>query len=159
MKFLLISSALAAMSLAAPAFAQQATTRAGSATKGEVTIQGVEPSKVLGAIDTSKLVDAPAVPPLDVTVTAKQDVTVDTRIDKVPGATVETRTETIATASGRQALDPETPIAPEVAAVINSGRKYSTQDIVLAQLAAVRNTPVIQPTTTITTTITTADPG
>jgi hypothetical protein len=113
MKILLVSSALAAASFLAPAFAQEVPQ------------------------------DAPK---------AKSNVTVETNIQQTPSATVETRIETITPVSDRPKLDPETPIAPEVQAVASSGKKYTTQDIVLAQLEAVKKTPISEPVTTITTT-------
>jgi hypothetical protein len=162
MKLLLASSALAAAFAIAPACAQQAPSpkpaTVESTTEGSVTVQGIEPSRVLGAIDTEKLTDEGKT---DVTVTSESpppnqaEVTAVTTVEKTQAAEVETRTEVITPVSGRPTLDPENPIAPEVAAVVNSGRKYTTQDIVLAQLEAIRNTPVTEPTTVITTKTTT----
>jgi hypothetical protein len=162
MKFLLASSALAAAFAIAPAYAQQAPSpkqaTVESTTQGSVTVQGVEPSKVLGAIDTEKLTGEAKT---EVTVTSESpplnraEISEVTTIERTGSAEVETRTEVITPVSGRPTLDPENPIAPEVAAVVNSGRKYTTQDIVLAQLEAIRNTPVTEPTTVITTTTTT----
>ena len=126
MKFLLVSSALAAASFLAPAFAQ------------EVPQQVAPPSE--------QSLDAPK---------AKANVTVETDIAQTPTATVEQRVETITPVSDRPKLDPDTPIAPEVQAVASSGKKYTTKDIVQAQLDALRATPVSEPTTTITTTTTT----
>jgi hypothetical protein len=125
MKILLVSSALAAASFLAPAFAQ------------EVPQQVAPPA---GQVDAPK---------------AKANVTVETDIAQTPSATIETRKETITPVSDRPKLDPEVPIAPEVQAVASSGKKYTTKDIVLAQLEAIKKTPVTEPTTTITTTTTT----
>ena len=161
MKILLVSSALAAASVFAPAFAQQAsstTATVESDKSGTVTVQGVEPSKVLGAIQPEKLVDEPS-PPTSVEAKTRSNVTVETDVEHTPTATVETRTETIAQVSDRPKLDAETPIAPEVQAVVSSGKKYSTQDIVLAELAAMKKTPISTPTTTITTTTSTPAGG
>ncbi len=165
MKFLLVSSTLAAALAIAPAYAQKAPSTkppatAESTTRDSVAVQGVEPSKVLGAIDTGKLTNEAGAEGR-VTVTSKSpplnkaEVSEITIIEKTPSAQVETKTEVITPVSGRPTLDPENPIAPEVAAVVNSGKKYTTRDIVLAQLEAIRNTPVSEPTTTITTTTTT----
>ena len=126
MKILLACSALAAVSFLAPAFAQ------------EVPQQVSPPAE--------QAVDAPK---------AKANVTVETDIAQTPTATIETRKETITPVSDRPKLDPETPIAPEVQAVASSGKKYTTKDIVLAQLEAIKKTPITEPTTTITTTTTT----
>lgn len=163
MKFLLASSALAAAFAIAPAYAQQAPkppVTAESTTEGTITVQGIEPSQALGAVDTSTLVGEPA--PADeqpqVQAQAKTQVTVDEVTIQTADAKVETKVETITPVSGRPALDPETPIAPEVQAVVDSGKKYTTADIVLAQLEAMRNTPAVNPTTTITTTTTTPIP-
>jgi hypothetical protein len=89
----------------------------------------------------------------------KASVSVETDVAQTPTATVETRVETITPVSDRPKLDPETPIAPEVQAVASSGKKYTTKDIVLAQLEAIKKTPVSEPTTTITTTTTTPSGG
>src|SRR5215510_13308333 len=100
MKFLLASSALAVAFAISPAFAQKPPT-AESTTKGTVTVQGVEPSKVLGAIDTEALVeaksadakvavtsDAPQTPPPN-----KAETSEVTTVENTPTATVETKTE------------------------------------------------------------------
>lgn len=165
MKLLLVSSALAAVLAIAPAHAQQPPSQkpptAESSTEGAVTIQGVEPSRVLGSIETDKLVgDKPADEQITVTTEASPPsgnatVAETTTVEQTPTAKVETRTEVITPVSGRPTLDPDNPIAPEVAAVANSGRKYTTADIVLAQLEAIKNQPVSEPTTTVTTTTTT----
>ena len=159
MKFFLTSSALVALLALAPAHAQQQSAISHEK-EGEITIQGVEPSKVLGAIETEKLVGGPPTatgepnPPA-----AKTEVLVDTEVLQTSEATIATTTEVIKPVSDRPSLDPETPIAPEVQAVVDNKRNYTTADIVTAQLEAVRNTPVVQPTTTITTTTVTPDPG
>jgi hypothetical protein len=175
MKFLLVSSALVAVLAFAPANAQQAQPQtaappaASQEKEGQVTVQGVEPSKVLGAIETEKLTDAgqakveaeaDAEAKVDAQQpTAKTQVTVDTETRQAADAKIETTTEVATPVSGRPALDPDHPIAPEVQAVVNSKKKYTTADIVQAQLEAVRNTPVTQPTTTTTTTTVTPNPG
>jgi hypothetical protein len=170
MKLLLVSAALTAVLAIAPAYAQQASpqtpaAKPDSAADGAITVQGVAPSRVLGSIQTDQLVDTP---PADeqITVTTQPPPESATRVDEVttvertPSATVETKTEVITPVSGRPTLDPKNPIAPEVAAVVNSGRKYTTKDIVLAQLEAIKNRPVSEPTTIITTTTTTpAEPA
>lgn len=160
MKFAFVSAALTVV-LAAPAFAQQPTTTA----EGNVRVEGVAPEKVLGAIDAEKLVNEPAPeapaptartePPAAVT-----SVTVDTQVAETPSATVETTVATIAPVNTRPALDPENPIAPEVQAVVEAKKNYTTEDLAAAQLAAVLATPPSLPTTTITTTTTTPkEPG
>jgi hypothetical protein len=163
MKTLLVSSALAAVLAVAPAYAQQSpptSATADSATQGTVTVQGVEPSKVLGAIETDKLVDQPPAEQDKVAETSevpppKAAISVDTSTKQTADATIDTKTEVITPVSDRPKLNPDNPIAPEVLAVANSGKKYSTQDIVLAQLEAMKKTPVSEPTTVITTTTTT----
>lgn len=148
MKLALASVALAA-ALAAPALAQPPVS-----TEGSVKVEGVAPDKVLGAIDTTQLVDgvatAEAQPPQP-----KTTVTVETQVDETPTATVETKTEVIAPVSDRPALDPANPIAPEVQALVEDKPSYTTKDIAQAQLAAVLATPPSIPTTVITTTTTT----
>ena len=160
MKLLLVSSALAATLAIAPANAQQAPPQkppaAEASTDGAVIVEGVAPSKVLGAIDTQKLVDdGSADEQVAVTTQAPLaggiEVEKITRIEQTPTATVATRTEVITPVSGRPTLDPDNPIAPEVAAVVNSGNTYTTADIVMAQLEAIRNTPPVKPTTIIET--------
>jgi len=163
MKLLLASSALAIAFAVAPAYAQQPQSPPVSATEGSVKVEGVAPSQVLGAIDTEKLTDkaeANAVAATDAQPPeAKTQVTVDTQVEKRADATVETKTEVITPVSGRPALDPENPIAPEVQAIVEKKKRYTTADIVAAQLEAIRNTPPVSPTTTITTTTTTPAPG
>jgi hypothetical protein len=164
MKFLLASSALALAFAVSPAYAQQPQVSPPvtdeTAAEGSVKVEGVAPSQVLGAIEPEKLTDkslddsTAAQPP-----EAGKQVTVDTKVEERADATVETRVETITPVSGRPALDPENPIAPEVQAVVDKKKRYTTADIVAAQLEAVRATPVIEPTTTITTTTTTPAPG
>ena len=78
-----------------------------------------------------------------------------TTVDETPDATIEKTTEVITPISDRPILDPENPIAPEVQAVVDSKKHYTTADLANAQLAAVLATPVSEPTTTITTTTTT----
>lgn len=78
-----------------------------------------------------------------------------TTVEETPDATVEKTTEIIIPISDRPALDPENPIAPEVQAVVDSKKHYTTADLANAQLAAVIATPPSEPTTVITTTTTT----
>ena len=80
---------------------------------------------------------------------------IDTTVKETPSATVETTTEVIAPVSGRPELDAEHPIAPEVQAVVDAKKNYTTADIVKAQHEAMLATPVSEPTTIITTTTTT----
>jgi hypothetical protein len=158
MKLLLASSAIAIAFAAIPAHAQQSPP-----SEGSVRVEGVSPAQVLGAIDTQKLTDKAAADvnqSATTTVVAEPpkvdtQVTVDTKVEQRADAVVETRTETITPVSGRPELNPENPIAPEVQAVVEKKRRYTTADIVAAQLEAVRNTPTTEPTTTITTTTTT----
>jgi hypothetical protein len=164
MKFLFISSALAAVLAVAPAYAQQSPAKPAtvdSSTQGTVTVQGVEPSKVLGSIDTGKLVDQPPADAQDKVVETseapppKAAISIDTSTTQTADAIVETKTEVVTPVSDRPKLDPDNPIAPEVQAVVDSKKKYTTKDIVLAQLEAMKKTPVSEPTTITTTTTTT----
>jgi hypothetical protein len=171
MKFLLASSAIAIAFAGSPAYAQQPQqasppVTAESSTEGAVKVEGVEPSKVLGAIDTEKLAKEDAADETASTQAADQQppenkphVTVDTKVEQRADATVETKTETITPVSGRPALNPDNPIAPEVQEVVAKKKRYTTADIVAAQLEAIRNTPPVEPTTTITTTTTVPAPG
>jgi len=174
MKFLLASSALVAVLAVAPAYAQQSTQPAAPPVaslekEGSLTVQGVEPSKVLGAIDTSKLTDQGVKADASAQVAVQQpvaqppaaqaQVTVDTKTTQTADAKIETTTEVITPVSGRPTLDADHPIAPEVQAVVNTKARYTTADIVMAQLEAMRNTPATEQTTTITTTTVTPTPG
>lgn len=147
---LAIASVAVAVVLAAPAFAQPPAV----STEGSVKVEGVAPEKVLGAIDTTQLVEGSATveaqPP-----TPKTQVTVETEVDETPTATIETKTEVIEPVSDRPSLDPANPIAPEVQALVEEKPRYTTKDIAQAQLAAVLATPPSIPTTVITTTTTT----
>lgn len=156
MKLVLASTALAVAFAVAPAAAQPPAAEEKS---GTLVIEGVEPSKVLGAIDPTKLVDEPAEQPAPVAENTQPpqpqtQVTVDTEVTDTPTAVVETRTEIIAPAPGPQ-LDAEHPIAPEVQAVVNAKKNYTTADIVKAQHEAMMRTAPTVPTTTVTTTTTT----
>lgn len=161
MKRALVSVALAAL-LAAPAIAQQPPAEVDAEAKAAVQVEGIAPEKVLGAIDTSKLVEGQpaedAAPPESGAPEARTSVTVDTTVSETPTAVVETTTEVIAPVSTRPALDPSNPIAPEVKALVSEKPRYTTEDIAKAQLAAVLATPASVPTTTITTTTTTPKP-
>ncbi len=157
MKTLLASAAMAAL-LAAPVYAQ--TPQASAAPDAGITVQGVDPAKVLGAIDPTKLVDGaqadaavPATQPMPPSNTPL--VLSKTTVVETPDATIEQTSETIIPVSDRPALNPENPIAPEVQAIIASKKNYTTADLANAQLAAVLATPASEPTTTIITTRTT----
>lgn len=146
MKMLLVST-LAVAFAAAPAFAQQPPT-APETSQGQVTVQGAEPS----AVETTATVDVATPQP-------STNVTVETQVTETPTATIETTTEIAAPASDRPALDPENPRAPEVQALVESKKNYTTADIAKAQHEAMLNTPVSQPTTITTTTTTTQKSG
>ncbi len=159
MKCAFASAALAAV-FAAPALAQPPTTTA----EGSVRVQGIAPEKVLGAIDTEKLVneptpETPAPAPAVIAPAIATSVTIDTDVRETPTAVVETTVATVAPASTRPALDPANPIAPEVQAVVAAKKNYTTKDLAAAQLAAVLATPPSTPTTITTTTRTTLKEG
>ncbi|HOY77407.1 MAG TPA: hypothetical protein PLN33_06345 [Hyphomonadaceae bacterium] len=146
MKILLVST-LAVAFAAAPAFAQQPPTAPETA-QGQIIVQGAEPS----AVETTATVDIATPQP-------STDVTVETEVTETPTVTVETRTEIAAPASDRPALDPANPRAPEVQAIVETKKNYTTADIVKAQHEAMLATPVSQPTTITTTTTTTEKSG
>lgn len=99
-------------------------------------------------------------PTSDIPPNAKTRVTVDTQVKDKEDATVKTVTKEFTPVSGRPALNPNVPIAPEVQAVVDRGKRYTTKDLVNAQLEAMLATPATKPSTTVTTTITTPrDPG
>jgi hypothetical protein len=154
MKYAFASAALAAV-IAAPAFAQPPTTTV----EGNVRVEGIAPEKVLGAIDTEKLVNEPKPETTAPAPVANNSVTIDTDVKETPSATVETTVATIAPIVTRPALDPANPIAPEVQAVVKAKKDYTTKDLAEAQLAAVLATPASTPTTTITTIRTTPKEG
>ena len=158
MKYAFASAALAAV-FAAPAIAQPPTT-----TEGNLRVEGIAPDKVLGAIDTEKLVNEPppeatAPTPIAEAPAVKTSVTIDTDVRETPTAVVETTVATVAPVSTRPALDPANPIAPEVQAVVAAKKNYTTKDLAAAQLAAVLATPPSTPTTITTTTRTTPKEG
>ena len=127
MKRLLASSAIAIAFAVAPAYALQ-------------------PPTTNETVDSALTTEAPQ---------PEKSVIIDTTVKETPSATVETTTEVIAAVSGRPELDAEHPIAPEVQAVVDSKKNYTTADIVKAQHEAMLATPVSEPTTIITTTTTT----
>jgi len=156
MKKLLVSAALAA-ALAAPAFAQQPpatpeTIQSNVTAQGQVSVQGAEPATVDATQPTEIAPAAEAPQPLT-------SVSIDTTVDETPAATVETTTEIITPVSTRPVLNAENPIAPEVQAIVETKKGYTTADIAKAQHEAMLATPVSQPTTIITTTTTTPRPG
>lgn len=155
-----LASAIMTVLFAAPAYAQPPSETA-STPPASITVEGVDPAEALGAIDPTKRVtsDAPvtaaqAEPPASTPLVVSK-----TTIDETPTATIEQTTETIIPISDRPALDPENPIAPEVQAVVDSKKHYTTADLANAQLAAVLATPASEPTTTIITTRTTPKSG
>ena len=145
MKTLLASTALAIAFAAAPAYAQQPPTP--ETAQGQITVQGAEPV----VVETT--LAAPEAPQPNTT------VVIDTEVRETPAATVETTTEIITPVSDRPALDPNNPIAPEVKALVDSKKSYTTADIAKAQHEAMLATPISQPTTIVTTTTTTPRPG
>lgn len=155
MKSVLATAAVAAILSSAPALGQPPTV----VTEGNVRVEGVAPEKVLGAIDTEKLVeDAQTVETADAPAPARS-VTVETRVEETATARVGTTTEVITPVSTRPELDAANPIAPEVQALVKSKANYTTADIAAAQLAAVLATPATTPTTIVTTTRTTPKEG
>lgn len=125
-------------------------------------VEGIAPDKVLGAIDTTQLVEGAATAQTSPEAEPPQpstQITVQTTVSETPTATIETKTEVIAPVADRPALDPANPIAPEVQAVVADKSNYTTEDIAQAQLAAVLASPTSIPTTTITTTTTTPKPS
>lgn len=145
MKTLLVSTAAAIAFAAAPAYAQQPP--APETAQGQITVQGAEPTAV------EATVAAPEAPQPNTT------VVIDTEVRETPVATVETTTEIITPVSDRPAVDPNNPIAPEVKALVDSKKSYTTADIAKAQHEAMLATPISQPTTIVTTTTTTPRPG
>jgi hypothetical protein len=131
-----LASAVMAVLFATPAYAQPPETAV--TPKARITVEGATKAP------------SPTSTPLVVS---------QTRVLQTPSATVEQTTETIIPISDRPALNPETPIAPEVQAVVASKKHYTTADLANAQLAAVLATPASEPTTTITTTRTTPKSG
>jgi hypothetical protein len=171
MKLFVVTTALAAAMSLSSAWAQEksppAPTPEANATTGSLTIQGIPPSKVLGAIDTSKLVDQP--PPADdnnltAKVQAEQSAQAQAPLAKsadAKGVTTKPdpndKTHSDAASASTGAVGVQTASLPaEVEAAISDG-KYSTRDLVQAQLEAVRRMPPVMPTTT--TIVTTTPPS
>ena len=146
MKIFLASTALAVAFASAPAYALQPPT-APETVQSNIVVQGAEPSTVEATVVVP---EAPQ---------PNTSVVIDTAVRETPAATVETTTEIITPVSGRPAVDPTNPIAPEVQALVDTKKNYTTADIVKAQYEAMLATPVSQPTTIITTTTTTPRPG
>ena len=142
MKFVFATTALAAAMSLAPAFAEPASP---PPAEGAVTVQGVSPSKVLGAIDTKKLVTPEqgptdqAGPPLSIPEKTTSITTIE--------APLETAKPMVNIASVNA------PLPQEVASVASSGR-YTTQDLVKAQLMAMNAAPPLKQPVITTTTIT-----
>jgi hypothetical protein len=148
MKFVLATTAIAAAMAVSPAFAQEASDQQASPAPrtgdGSVLVEGVKPSKVLGAIDTEQLVTPPqdadaAAPPLSIPEKTTSVTTIETPPD--------TAKPLVNIASVN------VPLPQEVAAVAQNG-KYTTKDLVKAQLMAMNSAPPIQQPVITTTTIT-----
>jgi hypothetical protein len=165
MKLLAATTALAAVFACSPAFAQTPPpTPESQATSGSLKIEGVPPSKVLGAIDTTKLVDAQPADEAKAEAQASAEVekpqeplarTADSQgVTQVPDPNDKTHSDTQSAATG--ALGVQTAALPEEITEAISDGKYTTRDLVQAQLEAVQRMPVITPTQTgtITTTVT-----
>ena len=131
MKNLLASAAMAAL-FAAPVYAQ--TPQTSVAPEVAVTVEAPT-SETQAALPANT-----------------QLVISKTTVEVTPDATIEQTSETIIPVSDRPALNPENPIAPEVQAIVDTKKHYTTADLANAQLAAVLATPPSEPTTTIITT-------
>lgn len=174
MKLIIATTALAAVFAISSASAQTPPPTPESQGKvGTLTVQGIPPAKVLGAIDTSKLVDQP--PPADdqkvdttkpdqnltAQVQAEQSAQVQAPLAKTAnakGVTTKpdpndlTHSDRASAATGAVGVQTAS-LPPEVASTISDG-KYTTKDLVQAQLEAVKNAPpLVQPTITTTTVI------
>jgi hypothetical protein len=116
-------------------------------------VQGADPSTVQPTTPTES---APATVVADAP-QPQTSVTIDTVVSETPSATVETTTEIITPVSDRPPPSTwSTRSRPEVQAIVDRKKNYTTADIVKAQHEAVLATPVSLPTTVITTTTTTA---
>ncbi len=137
--------------------AQSATTGQPGNLSGEVTVQGVKPSKVLGAIDTAQLVDRPSpAPQISSDEKWPAEAHVVSRVvegDKATGTTVTT-TEVVEPVYPARTPNPFKTISPEAQAAVDAGHD-NTNALIQAQLDALGKTPPVQPTTTIVTTETT----
>jgi hypothetical protein len=152
MKILLATTAMAAAMAFSPAFAQEADQQAAPAPKaadGSVLVEGLKPSKVLGAIDTSKLVDENAT---DQTAESSPPLSIPEKTTSI--TTIETPPENARPLVNIASVN--VPLPQEVAQVAQNG-KYTTQDLVKAQLMAMNNAPPIQQPVVTTTTITYPD--
>jgi hypothetical protein len=149
MKLILATTALVAAISFSPAFSQKVSDQQASAAPqadGSVKVEGVKPSKVLGAIDTEKLVKPGS------TETSSQEgapLSIPTKTTSV--TTIETPPETAKPMVNIASVN--VPLPQEVASVASNG-KYSTKDLVNAQLMAMNTAPPIQQPVINTTTIT-----
>jgi hypothetical protein len=149
MKLVLATTALAAAMAFTPAYAQEASGQRASppSNDGAVRVEGIKPSKVLGAIDTEKLTTESlqkssqdqAGPPLSI---PEKTTSV---------TTIETPAETAKPMVNIASVN--VPLPQEVASVAEKG-KYSTKDLVNAQLMAMNNAPPLKQPVINTTTIT-----
>lgn len=174
MKLIAATTALAAVFAFSPAFAQTPPpTPEAEATTGTLKIEGIPPSKVLGAIDTTKLatensadIEVADDAKVEVQSTAEVQVqpqeplakTADAQgVTQVPDPNDKTHSDVQSAATGDVGVDTgQLPV--EVATAISDG-KYTTKDLVQAQLAALENAPPLeQPVITTTTTIQPATP-
>lgn len=142
MKLVLATTALLAAISLSPAVAQGVHTQTASSTTtsdGAILIEGVSPARVLGAIDTQKLVAPREGAPLSIPETTTSITTIE--------APPETARPLVNIPSV------SVPLPREVARVA-SGSDYSTDDLVRAQLAALTDAPPIEQPVIVTTTIT-----
>lgn len=149
MKHALTYIGLAAIT-SSPALAQQPPAEGDGAAKAE----GIAPDKVRGAIETQELVDEDPSPKADAIKAAlpEMEVTTGTTTRETPTAVVEVTTEVVKPVQSRPELDAETPIAPEVKAVVDANARYTTEDLAKAQHEALLATPVSVPTKVVMTT-------
>lgn len=147
MRVLFVTTALAAAFAFTPAWAQVTTAppvqpgaadQAPSTTQGELKIQGIEPSRVLGAIDTQKLVNPPAAE-RQADAAAKVAAEPPVAPTKNPDPNDKTGSDVQSASTG--AVGVQTAELPtEVTAAIADG-KYTTKDLVQAELEAAKNKP------------------
>jgi hypothetical protein len=148
MKLALATTAIAAAMAFSPAFAQEADQQASPAPKtgdGSVLVEGVKPSKVLGAIDTRKLVTPDQGTPAD----AAPPLSIPEKTTSI--TTIETPAESAKPMVNIASVN--VPLPQEVASVAQNG-KYNTKDLVKAELMAMNNAPPPEQPVINTTTIT-----
>lgn len=115
---------------------------------GQVTVAGIPPSEALGAVDSKQVAEKPAIAGGEQTTgepkpeTASNEGTIaveGAQPAAVLAAIDPKKIAKVDDAAPTETASAEAYIAPEVQAVVDSKKSYTTKDLALAQLEAVRN--------------------